>query len=316
MLKQIFKTAWAATLAVFYFSNPALASDQNNSDCMELFNQVQESYSKSNFEATVIESNPMALELYSLAHFDRSGISYSSWKSLNNEIAGYALRNNKGFDYNTNRSYIGPLSWHQSLVWDKLFSNKTKLVGYECTLIGRSRLAGRRVSVLRLNPIDEVRYGFMVAKDEDTSLPVELAITTPSKMVNARLTVSAVQATALDNLNFPDDTFDRSESLQPKPNTEKATIWSELTIPKFFKLIDHGKIEQQKGVFADYQKFSDGLVEFMVYRNSKTDLMIQSASDGTLTVFRKNSDKYEYAVVGEIPLELSSLVLSKIKHTN
>ena len=184
MLKQIFKTAWAATLAVFYFSNPALASDQNNSDCMELFNQVQEAYSKSNFEATVIESNPMALELYSLAHFDRSGISYSSWKSLNNEIAGYALRNNKGFDYNTNRSYIGPLSWHQSLVWDKLFSNKTKLVGYECTLIGRSRLAGRRVSVLRLNPIDEVRYGFMVAKDEDTSLPVELAITTPSKMVN------------------------------------------------------------------------------------------------------------------------------------
>ena len=161
------------------------------------------------------------------------------------------------------------------------------VISYECTLIGRSRLAGRRVSVLRLNPIDEVRYGFMVAKDEDTSLPVELAITTPSKMVNARLTVSAVQATALDNLNFPDDTFDRSESLQPKANTEKATIWSELTIPKFFKLIDHGKIEQQKGVFADYQKFSDGLVEFMVYRNSKTDLMIQSASDGTLTVFRK-----------------------------
>ena len=66
MLKQIFKTAWAVTLAVFYFSNPALASDQNNSDCMELFNQVQEAYSKSNFEATVIESNPMALELYSL----------------------------------------------------------------------------------------------------------------------------------------------------------------------------------------------------------------------------------------------------------
>ena len=50
MLKQIFKTAWAATLAVFYFSNPALASDQNNSDCMELFNQVQEAYEYDNTE--------------------------------------------------------------------------------------------------------------------------------------------------------------------------------------------------------------------------------------------------------------------------
>lgn len=302
------KTALAATFAVLSFLTPQVFAQD---DCMKLFHAVQETYENSNIESTVIDSSPSGMKLYSLAHFSKGGISYTSWKSLDNEIAGYALRNDKGFDYNSNRSFIGPLAWHQTLIWDKIFSKKNKLNGYECTLIGRSRLAGRKVSVLRLNPIDEVRYSFLISKDDDTSLPVELAILSPNKSVTGRFTISAVHSAITTNLTFPDETFDRIEQLDNKKRNADTTIWSELTIPNGFKLVDHG-VQQENGNQVEFQTFSDGLVEFMVYKNTLTNLLIHTASEGTLTIYRKNSDAYEYAVVGEIPVELCAIVLSKI----
>ena len=63
---------------------------------------------------------------------------------------------------------------------------------------------------------------------------------------------------------------------------------------------------------VDYLTFTDGLVDFRVYKNSKTTVMIPSATDGTISVFRKKGQFFEYAVAGEIPLEMSKIILSKI----
>ena len=87
---------------------------------------------------------------------------------------------------------------------------------------------------------------------------------------------------------------------------------SYLTIPKPFTIESEGIQKQADGTELEYQSFTDGMVEFKVYKNSVSSLNIQSATDGTLTVLRRNSVKNEYAVVGEIPLELSTIVLSKI----
>lgn len=89
---------------------------------MALYNSVKSAYTTSDFEATVIDNDQAQMQLYALAHFNKNSVSYTTWKSLNNEIAGYALRQDKGFDYNHNRSYIGPLSWHQTQIWDRIFS--------------------------------------------------------------------------------------------------------------------------------------------------------------------------------------------------
>ena len=169
--------------------------------------------------------------------------------------------------------------------------------------------------MLRLAPVDDVRYAFIVSKDDDTFMPVELVVMTPSKMVTTRLTVSAMHAASAQNLDFPDETFDRIEKINaqnPKNLSANTAVWNELNVPSNFKLVASGRQEQADGTFLDFQSFTDGIVEFKVYKNSKATTNIQTATDGTLTVLRKNSDKHEYAVVGEIPLELSALVLSKI----
>ena len=121
-----------------------------------------------------------------------------------------------------------------------------------------------------------------------------------------------MHSTASLQLTFPDETFDRVDKLSVKKTENKLTPWPELTIPGNFSMEYEGKQEQAEGVILDYQSFTDGLVEFRVYKNSVTTISVTSATDGTLSVLRKKNNKNEYAVVGEIPLELSNLILSKI----
>lgn len=309
-MKRLFEiTAGVVCTAVFLFINTASASDVEQ--CELDFNSLKDTYVNSNIEATVIQSAQSEIEPLSLVHLNKNGIPYTTWKSLNNEVSGYSIRKNKGFDYNQNRGFVGPLIWHQTLIWDKIFSNESNLNGYDCSILGRTRLAGRKVTVLRLSPVDEIRYGFIVSKDADTNLPVELAVISPNQSVVAKFTVTAVHSTAALNLSFPDETFDRIEKMS-KVEESSPTAWSELVIPTNFSIKRQGEEESSEGNKISYQIFSDGIVEFKVYKNNKSSLNIVSATDGTLSVMRKNSKFNEYAVVGEIPLDLCSLILSKI----
>ena len=270
-------------------------------------------YEKSNIEATVIDSKVRStIEPYALIHINKNGISYTSWKALNNEVAGYALRQSKGFDFNQNRGFVGPLMWHQTLIWDKLFSNEYELNGYECSILGRTRLAGKRVTLLRLTPVDSLRYSYIISKDVDTGLPVELSIYAPGQGLVLKLTATSMGFASDLNLNVPDETFDRVEKLKPRVKTdENHVIWPELTIPKNFSF-RYQEVQKFGDEEVPFQVFSDGLTEFRVYKNSRTSMNIGSATDGSLNVVRKNSRMHEYAVVGEIPLELCSIILSKI----
>ena len=309
-MKRLFEiTAGVVCTAVFLFIKTASASDVEQ--CELDFNSLKDTYVNSNIEATVIQSAQSEMEPLSLVHLNKNGIPYTTWKSLNNEVSGYSIRKNKGFDYNQNRGFVGPLIWHQTLIWDKIFSNESNLNGYDCSILGRTRLAGRKVTVLRLSPVDEIRYGFIVSKDADTNLPVELAVISPNQSVVAKFTVTAVHSTAALNLSFPDETFDRIEKMS-KVEESSPTAWSELVIPTNFSIKRQGEEESSEGNKISYQIFSDGIVEFKVYKNNKSSLNIVSATDGTLSVMRKNSKFNEYAVVGEIPLDLCSLILSKI----
>ncbi len=304
------KTAGAIICAaVFLFLNNAVA--QTGEQCELDFSSLKDSYVNSNIEATVIQSAQSQMEPFSLVHLNKNGIPYTTWKSLNNEVAGYSLRQENGFDYNQNRGFVGPLIWHQTLIWDRIFSKKSPLKGYDCSILGRTRLAGRKVTVLRLSPVDEIRYSFIVSKDADTNLPVELAVLAPNQSIAAKFTVTSVHSTAALNLSFPDETFDRIEKMGADDNTA-STAWSELVIPANFTIKREGAEENSEGDQVKFQVFSDGIVEFKVYKNKKTSLNIISATDGTISVMRSNSKDFEYAVVGEIPLELCALILSKI----
>ena len=65
-------------------------------------------------------------------------------------------------------------------------------------------------------------------------------------------------------------------------------------------------------VQVPFQTFSDGLVDFRVYKNNPSSLFVPSASNGTLTVLRRSDINHEYAIVGEVPIQLAEMVLKRI----
>lgn len=91
-----------------------------------------------------------------------------------------------------------------------------------------------------MSPVDDVRYSYVISKDDDTSLPVELVVLSPAQIVASKFTVSAAHSASSENLSFPDETFDRVEKLSNKKKQNDLTIWPELTIPKPFTIESEG----------------------------------------------------------------------------
>ena len=297
-------------LTFFYAANSFAQTEE--AKCFSAFNELRGSYLKAEKQMTVSVSNSSGMTLHRLLHIYKDNKSISYWENLNGEIRGYALKGDVGFDFNQDKEYAGPLTWHQTLIWDRLFNSDTDLTGFSCVLTGRTRVAGQKVSLIRLAPKDSYRYGYLIAKDDVSAMPVELAVLSPNSGIITKITVNSVSH--VDGLNLDLSVFDNlseQNSVNNKEENSFLEIWPELNIPKEYKLVEEGEIEDN-GALVPYQLFSDGLTTFRVYKNAKTSVVIPALTNGTISILRKSSGDYEYAVVGEIPILFAESVLSDL----
>ncbi|MBO8414845.1 MAG: MucB/RseB C-terminal domain-containing protein [Proteobacteria bacterium] len=308
MMKTIFLSSVAMLLSVLAAFN-VQAADSTSTACLDEYAKLQIAYFNSSGRYTVVSSEAGGLSPYLLLHHNKDNKSYSVWEYLNGENRGYALRDGSGFDFNQVRSVVDELNWHPTLIWDRLLDKNTELKDYVCVFTGRARVAGHKVSLLRLAPQDGLRYGYLVAKDDDTSLPVEISVLEPQGGVVSKLLSLDYQAVA--NLQFPlkEALFDEVEAATHHSN---EAPWLELLLPRVFTLIDSGVMTFGKDRVS-YQEYSDGLSSFRVYRAPKTSVLFPALNNGTITIYRKQNALHEYAVVGDIPLRLAEFVLSKLK---
>lgn len=297
-------------LTFFYAANSFAQTEE--AKCFSAFNELRTNYLKAEKQMTVSVSNSSGMTLHRLLHIYKDNKSISYWENLNGEIRGYALKGDVGFDFNQDKEYAGPLTWHQTLIWDRLFNSDTDLTGFSCVLTGRTRVAGQKVSLIRLAPKDSYRYGYLIAKDDVSALPVELAVLSPNSGIITKITVNSVSP--VDGLNLDLSVFDNlseQNSVNNKEENSFLEIWPELNIPKEYKLVEEGEIDDN-GALVPYQLFSDGLTTFRVYKNAKTSVVIPALTNGTISILRKSSGDYEYAVVGEIPILFAESVLSDL----
>lgn len=297
-------------MLAFLFFNNSFASDSNQSYCLSEFNNLKTTLDQNKVQMTTVVADSSGVTPFLMVNANINGKNYILWEHLNGEFKGYALRENIGFDYNTDRSYAGPLSWHPTRIWDKLFDPKTTLSGYSCVLAGRTRVAGHKASLIKLTPQDGFRYLYVIAKDDETALPIELILINPkTSTIVSRIT--SLDTKHIKYIDFPikDEQFDKFEEQKNLNPDRKLIALSELNIPQYFKLVDMGRFDNDVGV---YQTFSDGLISYRVYKTNATSAFFPVANKGAIIVLRKIVNNKEYAVVGEIPLELAELVLSKL----
>ncbi len=320
MKRSTVLTAGLWTVLAVFLSLPAAAdapdqaSDHEDAlSCLHEYKALQQAYQEASAQLTVISTDRTGLSPFLLLKTVREGRSYSFWEHLNGEIRGYALRDDQGFDYNQGRQAADELNWHPTLIWDRLLSPKTEFKDYVCVFTGRARVLGHKVSLLRLAPQDGQRYGYLIAKDDDTALPVEITVLDPQGGPVSKL--MAVDTKLNPSLHFPinEEFFDRfAAAQQHKQDHEQRTVWPELTVPRAFTLTAAGYMEHNGGERVDFQEFSDGLNSFRVYRAPQTSVLYPALNNGTITILRRKAQAQEYAVVGEVPLRLAEQVLAKI----
>lgn len=304
---KINKFFTASTLCVLAFLFVTKANAQENY-CLYEFNGLRTALDQNKVQMKAIVSDGLEVNPYLMVNANINNKSYVIWEQLTGEFQGYALRDLIGFDYNTDRNYRGPLSWHATRIWDKLFDPQTKIEGYSCVIAGRTRIAGQKASLIKLTPQDGKRYIYVIAKDDETSLPIEL-ITISPYTGNIISKITSLDTKLIKYIDFPikDEVFDNYKQTTTRDLTNVEPL-SELNIPAFFKLIDANTLKNS----TYYQTFSDGLSSFRVYKTQASTNFFPFANKGSVIVYRKIFKNIEYAVVGNIPPELAEFVLSKL----
>lgn len=191
------------------------AADSAISSCISSFNETRERVLNANTQSVILHSNSNGIAPYiALQSIGENGSHYVLWQSLNGDIKGYALREGKGFDYANNANTPLPLAWHPTLIWDHIFGSDKELKNYSCVLTGRTRVMGKRVSLLRLIPQEGLRYSFLIAKEDESDFPVELSVIDPKGGIVSRLTT--MDSRIVVGVDFPisDSIFDRIEQSQ------------------------------------------------------------------------------------------------------
>jgi len=315
-MKLFFRTAKIKSFAVLFFLLNIDFSCADQIDCMSDFRRMQDRFYYSNFEMNLSNSTGQDFSSFNLIHRYKNKSSVSIWKSLNGEVFGYVLKNLKGYDFNNDRNVVHPLSWHETLIFDRLFDKNSKLDGYSCVVAGRTRLQGRKVTVLRLAPQDDLRYSYFIGKDDASSLPIDLGVMSPDGYTALRLSVTALKLGKVTDKQPEDSIFEKFKT--PENDTvisshNALTAWEVLNLPKSYKIVDEGSQAMTDGTMSDFQVFSDGVTDFRVYRSPKTTISVPAVRNGTLSILRRNGIDYEYAVTGEIPLEIAEVVLSKLQ---
>ncbi|MGN0909499.1 MAG: MucB/RseB C-terminal domain-containing protein [Succinivibrio sp.] len=308
-MPELVKTACSVALfAVLFFLNPARAADDG---CMEGFVKARQDFGASSVKFTAGVGDQRGMFPFAYRHVARDGREYVLWRSLNGAVAGYAMRDLSGFDFNEDKGARAPLTWHPSQVFDRLMSPKTKLQGYQCVFSGRTRLNGRKVSLIRLIPTSDQRYGFAVALDDEQGIPVEVNVTTPSGAVALKISAADASADSSPDPVLSDAEFDHFSLSRPAAQ-KNLEPWGFIKVPRYFTMVSEGSVQMDDGNVSPYQQFSDGLFTFRVYINSRSSLYLQEASAGTISVYRTQDANREYAVTGEIPMELARQVLSGV----
>lgn len=307
------KTASIVSILAFLFSAGAYAADVSEDYCNHEFGKLRRTLQSQQLQMTIVAFDGEGVNPFTMLRGMANGKNYISWEHLSGEIRGYSMRNDEGYNYNLDRNLTGALTFHPSSIWDRIFSVSTPLKGYSCVIAGRTRAVGRKVSLIKLAPQDGLRYIYVVSKDDETDLPVELMVVDPgnSSIVS--------KYTVIDSRQPEEFALDRNDSLYDKyrpqkKGGEKRAGLTEFNIPDVFRITDSGRIQNKDNPDEDYvfQKYSDGIITFQVVKSRSDTNFIPIASQGGILILKKQVNQNEYAVVGMIPRALAEHILSKL----
>jgi len=187
---------------------------------------------------------------------------------------------------------------------------------YNFISVGRSRVLGRAAQLIRIVSKDEHRHGHWLWLDQESGLPLKMAIITRKGEL-----LEQIQFTHLDITDSPAESLAQLNvaELPGVVNVPQSDIesfaWDVNWIPQGFEVVklDRHRIAKTKQP-VEFMLFSDGLIDISVYVGKSQDQQraVDFALDGGTVVLNQVVEGFEVSVVGKIPSKTAKMIADSI----
>lgn len=289
------------------FANPVEGVD-------ELLQKASQAVQESNYKGRYTYDSGSGMETLEILHVVKDGVELERVSHLNGVQRAFS-RYGRAVDC---------VSTGNFLLRGGLVSSNHKQVSlsnyYHFYIRGDERIAGRDASVIQVVPKDNFRYGFTLALDKQSYLPL-LVITMKDKR-NAVERFQAVQLQLDDGLTddggLQDDQVHIIDGAQTPCDSPMAVdlTWKPTWVPEGF-VMSHSENAETVG---DSLTYTDGMSSFTLFMKpapSAESLKRGAAQKGATTAYldiAKLSGKlFQVVLVGEVPANTAQRVVDSVK---
>lgn len=291
------------------------------SDPKEMFAEIQQSYSNVNFELLFARVHSSFAEPVKYVNGVIDNERYSFWSYQNNAKSGFFFGKNKVVYYSSGQKNVminnGSLPFisnrFSTVDLDKFFEN------YNVNLIGYNRIADRQVASLFITSKNKDRYSYLVHVDLQSKVIIHVDVynlqgSVVQAYVGVDFKVLNKCSEVINNVKRDLESISETNNHNiDKIQKSKKLDWNLDYIPSGFEKVYEGEGELDTDSKFEQYMFSDGVIEFSVYKIKYLgSSYFPIVKQGVTNLARKNFNEYEFVVVGEIPIEIANRILDAL----
>ena len=190
---------------------------------------------------------------------------------------------------------------------------------YEYIILGKGRIAGKKVIAVRMVSKDEYRYSYIVWLDVDSYLPLRLDTLNKSNLILDQVMVVSLHIT--ENVNPWLVKLTQQELPQlvhlPEPSHQNASKWKVNWLPTGFNVVkdDQHKLVMYENEPVSYLMLNDGIVSVSIYISTKK-ISLENKQKiiqrGSTVLYTYQKDDVELNVVGDIPVATAKRLIESV----
>lgn len=206
-------------------------------------------------------------------------------------------------------SIKGPDFWH------RILTNIKSNVGYDATLIGADRVAGREAWRIQIAAVDGYRYAHILSVDKRSGVILKSLLVDDSGQVLERMQFVSLQLNAATPADFIADQSDQVVyPVSSHCKVPSASNWIVQNLPNGF-VFQGGQFDSENA--REWLRFSDGISAFSVFIEPDAKLR-GIRRDGSIIIVSQPASiagkQYTITVVGDIPPRTVDRIISSIAY--
>lgn len=274
-----------------------------------------------NYEISFVQTSPSDMDSFVYRHIKQGTKVYAQLVTLDGDqqeiiqrgnLVSYFQANAKAFTINTS-SIIDSLPTVLNADFAKLSKN------YDFIKLGKDRVAGRIVDVIRIVPKDHFRYQYLLFIDEKNSLLLRAdMLDREGNLLNQFRVITLYIDDRLRGLIDYLNKVSMPPLLKSLQSESPVSFtWKASWLPQGFKLIHQNK-DLIDGDMTDNAFFSDGLFTFTLFVSDAGSASVGENSwhQGAYTIYSEVVGNKEVTFIGQLPVETAKQIVQDVMFSN